>query len=81
MPLPWDATAVSCFISEKSEVKAAASICGMAAFVAGADVLGVAEGVVDELHAEAETASPSESNALVRATDLLAVPIDFSFHW
>jgi hypothetical protein len=60
-------------MSEKSEVKAAASICGTVADVFAE--VAVDEGVVDEL--QAETMSPNESMALVSATDLRAVPIRF----
>jgi hypothetical protein len=50
-------------------------ICGTAADVF-ADVF-VEDGVVDEPHAETETTSPNESNALIIAKDLRPVPIDF----
>jgi hypothetical protein len=58
-------------MSEKLEVKSAALTCGTAAeFVADP----VGEEVVEELHAE--TTSPTESSAPVRAKDLRAVFID-----
>src|SRR5450759_5326779 len=79
MPLPCAANPVSCFMSAKSALNFAASICGTATD-AFADVA-VEVDVVDELHAEAETTSPNASKALVSATDLRAVPIDFSFRW
>jgi len=66
-------------MSAKSALNFDASICGTATD-AFADVA-VEVDVVDELHAEAETTSPNESKALVSATDLRAVPIDFSFRW
>jgi hypothetical protein len=61
-------------MSAKSDLKSAALICGTA--VDAFDVVLVEEVVVDELHAEAETTSPKESNAPVNATDFRAVPID-----
>ena len=80
MPLPCEASPVSCFIAEKSEVKSVALICGTAADVlAAAEVVVLEEDVVDELHPETATTSPTESNAPVSATDLRAVSIVFPF--
>jgi hypothetical protein len=67
-------------MAEKSEVKAVALIIGRAADVlAAAGVEVEPEDVVEELHPEAATTSPSESKALVSATDFRAVTIEFSF--
>src|SRR5664280_1458814 len=80
MPLPCEASAVSCFIAEKSDVKSVALIfTTVTDFLAAADVVAVEEDVVDELHPEAATTSPKESSAPVSATDLRAVSIGFPF--
>jgi hypothetical protein len=71
---------VSFFIAEKSEVKSVALICGSATDVLAAAELVVGdEDVVDELHPETATTSPTESSAPVSATDLRAVSIVFPF--
>jgi len=62
-------------MSAKSDLKSAALICGTA--VDAFEDVAVEEDVVDELHPEAATTSPNESNAPVNATDFRAVPIDF----
>src|SRR5665811_2160220 len=63
MPLPCEASPVSCFMSAKSDVNSVALIWGTAADVLGvADAVG--EDVVDELHPETATTSPKESSAL-----------------
>jgi hypothetical protein len=77
MPLPCEANPVSCFMSAKSAVKSAALILGMAADDVVVEDVVVEDGVADELHAETETTSPNENNALVSAKDLRAVSIDF----
>jgi hypothetical protein len=80
MPLPCEASAVSCFIAEKLDVKSVALIfTTVTDFLAAADVVAGDEDVVDELHPETATTSPTESSAPVSATDLRAVSIVFPF--